>query len=208
MSRIWKWLRGAAALVGCWWLIVTLTPLDWWWTQQLAKPWGSGQGDILVVLVGDSMTDGILGGSSYLRAVYTVRAMRACSFRKVIISGRGGGAGASAVSPAELIRNFVAAHGIDTTNVVVESESSSTEENALRLRPLLGEGGGKIVLLTSDYHVWRAYRVFRKAGIGVDPWPVPDVLKRSGAWPERSELFIELCRETAKIGWYRWKGWI
>ena len=197
MSRVFKWLRTLAALTGFWWLVVTFTPLVGWWARLLAQPWGSGQGDVLVVLGGDSLSDTVLGSSSYWRSVYTVRAMRDHPFRQVIISG----------TPALLMRDFVRGHGIDTANVVVETNSKSTEENARAVAPLL-RAGDKVVLLTSDYHAWRAFRVFRKAGLQVDPWPVPDILKRNGTWHSRAGLFVELAIETSKIAWYRWKGWI
>jgi uncharacterized SAM-binding protein YcdF (DUF218 family) len=200
MARLYQIARAIVALVGCWWLLVTLTPIDYWWASRLANPWGPGTGDVLVVLSGDTLGDGILGASSYLRAVYTVRAIRANHFNKVIITGE----------PAEAIRQFVAGSGIDTANIVVETGSTSTEQNAERTAPLLREGGagGRIVLLTSDYHVWRAVRVFRKQGLNVEVWPIPDILKRYGFWQNRAALFIELCQESAKIAWYKWKGWI
>jgi uncharacterized SAM-binding protein YcdF (DUF218 family) len=180
-----------------------------WWAHALASPWGTGEGDVLVVLGGDSLSDGVLGRSSYWRAVYTVRAMKAHPFERVIISG-GSNSKGEKPAPAELMRRFVGGHGIDTSNVEAETESSTTRENALKVASLIGGrgGGGKIVLLTSDYHAWRAFRVFRKAGVEVETWPVPDVLKRCGIWYDRAGLFVELCRETAKIGWYWWKGWI
>jgi uncharacterized SAM-binding protein YcdF (DUF218 family) len=203
MSRIWKWLRRATLWVGCWWLLVTFTPLVRWWAQALASPWQSGRGDVLVVLAGDSLDDAVLGMSSYWRAVYAVRLIRTHPFRKVILSG----GGSTKPAPAELMRDFLAAHGIEISNVIVETDSTSTEENALRVAPLI-RGDGKIVLLTSDYHIWRAQRVFQKLRIESETSPVPDVLKRYGSWHARAGLFVELCRETAKIGWYRWKKWI
>ena len=199
MRRIYKCTRAIAALVGCWWLLVTCTPLVRWWASALANPWGPGTGDVLVVLSGDSFGDGVLGASSYLRSVYAVRAIRANHFHKVVITGE----------PAELIRGFLAGHGIDVSNVVTETKSTSTEENALQVTPILREGGtGRIMLLTSDYHVWRAVRVFRKQGLNIEVWPVPDVLKRYGAWPNRAALFVDLCQESVKIAWYKWQGWI
>lgn len=206
MWKIYSWLRTLAALLGVIWLTVTFTPVVRWWGGQLAQPWGKCKGDTLVVLGGDALSDGVLGSSSYWRAVYTVRAMRAHAFAKVIISGGGGQLGVR--PPAELMRDFVRGHGVDVTNVTAETESQSTVENARAAGRLLGPEGRKVVLLTSDYHVWRAYRVFRKAGLAVDACPVPDVGKRWNNWSVRSALFVELASETAKIGWYRWKGWI
>jgi len=200
MPRILKWTRGAVTAVGCWWLIVTFTPVNEWWAKALASPWDSGKGDVLVVLGGDGLSDGVLGSSSYWRAVYTVRAIREHPFQKVIISG-----GGKSPAPAELMRDFLKGHGIDTSNVIVETESTSTRENAQKTAGLVS---GKILLLTSDYHVWRAVRVFRKAGFTVESSPVPDALKRQSIWYARAGVFVELSIETAKIAWYRWKGWI
>ena len=184
------------AAIGIWWLIATLTPVNDWWAARLAQPWDSGIGDTLVVLGGDSLSDTVLGSSSYWRAVYAVRAIREHPFKKVIISGGS--------SPG--MRDFLKGHGIDVSNVVVDTESTSTRENALNVAKAGPEG--RVVLLTSDYHIWRAVRVFRKHGIAIETSPVPDVRKRNGIWYSRAGLFVELSIETAKIGWYRWKGWI
>jgi len=208
MLKIFIWLRNLAALIGGLWLVVTLTPLVTWWGKQLAQPWGDCKGDTLIVLGGDSLGDGVLGSSSYWRAVYTVRAMRNHNFAKVIISA---GPSDGNIPVAESIRDFIRGHGIDTSPVVVESESRTTIENAVLTGRLLegGASNGKVVLLTSDYHVWRAFRVFRKAGVPVaDACPVPDVLKRANFWASKGAIFVELVSESAKIGWYRWKGWI
>lgn len=211
MWKIFIWLRAAAALVGGIWLVVTFTPLVDWWARLLARPWGDCQGDVMIVLSGSALTDDLLGTNSYWRSVYAVREMRRHVFRQVIFSG-GNRGGPGNKTTGELMRDFVRAHGIDMTNVTVESVSSSTRGNAVESVALLRQGAGphgKVVLLTSDAHVWRALRVFRKAGLmEVDACPVPDVIKRYGNWDSRAELFVELVTETAKIGWYRWQGWI
>jgi len=205
--RILKWLRGVALAVGCWWLIVTFTPLVQWWARALASPWGSGKGDVLVVLGADSLADSVLGISSYWRAVYAVRAVRAEGFRRVVFSGHGPGP----ESTAELMRDFlVRSTGIDPSRTLVDTRSDSTEENAINVGKLLGgePGATRLVLLTSDYHTWRATRVFRKLGMMVETRPAPDALKRYSIWYLRAGIFTELCVETTKIGWYKFKGWI
>ena len=207
MLTILRWARNAAAVVGCWWVIVTCTPLVQWWAGQYARPWDDGKGDVLIVLAGDSLTDPVLGISSYWRAVYAVRALRANSYRKVILSG-GRASDQTKRTASQLMRDFVASAGIDSSRLIVEAQSTSTEENAAEIGRLVRGESGKLVVLTSDYHVWRAYRVFRKQGMDVAMSPVPDVLKRYGTWHLRAGLFVELCLETAKIGWYEWKGWI
>ena len=206
MRKIFGWLRAVAALVGCLWLLVTCTPLVSWWCRQLAQPWGNCQGDVLIVLGGSVVGGDLIGASSYWRAVYTVRELRKRPYRRVIISGGNGDDGKPI---AELMRDFVRGQSIDTAGILVEGTSTSTRENVRESLALLEEGERRrVVLLTSDFHIWRAVRVFRKAGAEVETCPVPDVLKRYGNWELRAGLFVDLVGETAKIGWYRWKGWI
>jgi uncharacterized SAM-binding protein YcdF (DUF218 family) len=198
---LYRFGRNLLAIVGLIWILISFTPIDDWWSFHLAVPWGSGDGDVLVVLSSDSLknTD-ILGESSYWRAVYTVRAIRQHTYRRIIITG--------ASQSAELMRDFVAAHGIPASRIEVETTATSTRENALKVRPMLAGETGKIVLLTSDFHVWRSLRVFRKVGLEVEPSPVPDGGKRGSHWQNRSEVFTELCLETLKTAWYYWQGWI
>ena len=207
MLRILTWLRNGVALVGLSWILITFTPLVRWLTEQLAHPWGNCQGSTLIVLSGNAFADDILGNSSFLRSVYTVREQRKHNFPLLLFSG-GKAAQPGGKSTAELMRDFVHAHGIDTSHAIVETESNSTRENAIRSFPLLPNPTGNIVLLTSEFHMWRAIRVFRKAGIPAEPCPVPDAGKRYGSWELRVPVFVELVTEVAKIAWYRWQSWI
>ncbi len=71
--------------------------------------------------------------------------------------------------------------------------------------PLEGAPGVK-VLLTSDYHMFRAARTFARAGLKVGEWPVPDALK--GGWRRRWPAFLDELVETTKIGYYFSRAWI
>jgi uncharacterized SAM-binding protein YcdF (DUF218 family) len=64
------------------------------------------------------------------------------------------------------------------------------------------------VLLTSDFHMFRAVRVFRKAGLNVTPYAIPDVIKISDSWYGRISGFQRLAVETVKIGYYELRGWM
>ncbi len=65
---------------------------------------------------------------------------------------------------------------------------------------------GRAVLLTSDYHVFRATRAFRKAGVAVLARPIPDARKRAANWDRRWDAFQDLVIETAKTGYYFLRG--
>jgi uncharacterized SAM-binding protein YcdF (DUF218 family) len=64
------------------------------------------------------------------------------------------------------------------------------------------------VLLTSDYHMFRAFRAFQKAGLNVLSRPIPDARKRAARWLYRWWVFLDLSSETMKIVYYRARGWI
>jgi uncharacterized SAM-binding protein YcdF (DUF218 family) len=106
------------------------------------------------------------------------------------------------------MRDFVAAYGIPRQSILTEGRSSDTHQNALFTAELLRNHPGKKVLLSSDYHMFRALHTFRKAGLDVSPLPFPDAQKRFNNPVERWSVFCLLATETAKIGYYYIRGWI
>jgi uncharacterized SAM-binding protein YcdF (DUF218 family) len=199
--RLWLVCRHILVAFALLFVMVTVTPLTRWWVGMLSGPWMGTQGDVLVVLGGSTLADA-LGDSSYLRAVYAVRAMRETQYRKVILCGKGS---------ASFIRDFIAGHGLPLTNIELDQTSGSTRENAIEALAILRKispPAGSVVLLTSDYHMFRASRVFRKAGVEVRPHPIPDVLKRYSFWNRRWNAFLDLCEEQAKMSYYAFRGWM
>jgi uncharacterized SAM-binding protein YcdF (DUF218 family) len=204
MRRAGRWITRALTALGFLLALVTLTPLDSWWIKLLAGPGNDSKGEVLVVLGGDSIKD-VIGGSSYWRSVYAVRAWREGGFRTVVVTG---GSLNGEVPAAERMRDFMVSQGIPASAIMVEGESHSTRENALKSKALLDKLPGRKVLLSSDYHMFRAARVFRKAGIDIAPRSLPDASKQIVAWKDRWPVFWGLCLETAKIGYYFARGWI
>jgi uncharacterized SAM-binding protein YcdF (DUF218 family) len=206
MKRVWNLLVAFLAMVGLLVGIVTFTPLVPWWAQKVAGPMDDPTGEVLIVLGGSALEDGIIGESSYWRSAYAVRAYRKTPFTKVIVSG----GGRYHVSAA--MRDFLVAEGIPQERVILEDRSTSTRENAVDTKELLAgmmpSGPGRLVLLTSDYHMFRARRAFRKAGLDVAPRPFPDAIKRSNSRAERWPIMFELCEEAVKSAYYWARGWI
>jgi uncharacterized SAM-binding protein YcdF (DUF218 family) len=183
---------------------VTVTPLDYWWATRLAGPWNDPKGDVLIVLGGSVLDGGIIGGSTYWRSVYAVLAWREGGFRQIVLSG-GGPPGQSA---AEAMRDFMVSQGVPANKIQLETRSRSTRENALFVKNMLIGITGRKVLLTSDYHMFRARRAFEKVGVEVLPRPFPDVRKSAQTRLDRWQAFLTLVEETAKIGYYGLHGWI
>jgi uncharacterized SAM-binding protein YcdF (DUF218 family) len=106
------------------------------------------------------------------------------------------------------MREYLVWRGIPREDIVTEDGSRSTRENAVHTAKLAGGMTGPFVLLTSDFHMWRASRAFAKAGMQIAPRPCPDAFKRSGDWRNRWRVFLDLMGEFGKIGYYRVRGWI
>lgn len=196
---------GLLAALGLLFLIVTFTPLVNWWALMLRGDDYTEKGDVLIVLSGSMIEDGSMGWSSYLRTTYAAWTFRDGGFKEVVVSG---GAIAAPKPVAIAMGDFLKFEGVPPEAIHLETESHSTRENALYSARLLKDLPGRKVLLTSDYHAFRARRAFSKAGIDVSVLPVPDVLKRSGRWLSRWSCFVELLEETVKIGYYAARGWI
>lgn len=201
-GRLGTFVRLAARVctaVGFIVILVTITPVLKWWTQAFAGPWGSQDGDVLIVLGGDLTAPDLLGITSYWRAVYTIFTWREGHFRQLIVTGRG---------TAPLMRDFVVCNGIPREAVTIDDRATSTRENALNVAAILRGGSGRFVLLTSDYHMHRAAAAFRKAGITAERIPFPDAMKRLNNFEDRPLILWVLIEETAKNVYYKWRGWV
>ena len=187
------------AAIGLLLLVVTFTPLEAWYAGKLSERWLDGGGEVLIALGGGTIDSTTLDSGSYWRAIYTRLAWERGGFRENVVAGEG-------VAP--LMRDFLVTHGVPAAVILVENASRNTHENAVNVARLLAGVPGRKVLVTSDYHMFRARRAFEKAGLHVIPDPFPDALKGYNHWQNRWGIFLNLCLETTKIGYYRMKGWI
>lgn len=67
--------------------------------------------------------------------------------------------------------------GIDESDLVIEDRSRDTEDEAVFLKPLLGEA--PFVLVTSAYHMPRSMALFRKLGMAQLPAPTGHLIKNA-----------------------------
>jgi uncharacterized SAM-binding protein YcdF (DUF218 family) len=187
------------ACVGALLALTTLLPPRWYVTM-LAGPWRDPGGAVLIVLGAEVVEGPMIGEGSYWRSVYAVRAWREGGFQHVILSGDAG--------ITEPMRDFLVCHGVPPGAITLEGRSTSTRENALFTAETVHRFAGPYVLLTSDFHMWRAWRAFRKAGVNVEPRPIPDIGKRLNSWRQRWPIFLDLVAESGKIAYYQARGWI
>ena len=203
MRRIVQTAIYGLASLGLLVVLVTVTPLTSWWAARLAGSWNSPKGDTLIVAAGSILGNGMIGDSSYWRAIYAALSYREGTFREVVVTG--GGKPAPIAIP---IADYLVSQGVPRERIRLETRSQTTRENALNVTAMLAGTSGRKVLLTSDYHMYRAYRTFRKAGLEVEPLPFPDAGKRGSFWQGRWPVFLDLAIESAKIVYYRARGWI
>ncbi len=199
MRKVWLILRSFLAALGAILVLITFTPVLRWWAAALAGRWGDGKGKVLIVLGGDLTSSDILGVTSYWRSVYAVFAWREGHYQTLVLSG---------LNLAGPMRDFVIAYGIPRDAILIEDRSRDTHENAIFTAKLLRNDPRQKVLLTSDYHMFRASRAFRKAGLDVSPLPFPDAQKRVNSLIERWSIFCVLSTETTGVAYYGLRGWI
>jgi uncharacterized SAM-binding protein YcdF (DUF218 family) len=187
-------------------LVIHFTPLTTRWARLLAGDWTDAPGDTLIVLSAEIEADGVLGPSTYLRTLYALRAYREHPFRSIIVTG--GRFQNSPIAIGDAMRDFLISNGIPPDVIHAENRATSTRENALFVKDMLPESAGTIVLMSSDYHMFRARRTFEKAGVHVIPRPIPDVLKRSNRIVNRWVMFWTVVAETGKIVYYSCSRWM
>jgi uncharacterized SAM-binding protein YcdF (DUF218 family) len=120
------------------------------------------------------------------------------------------------VPPAAwLMRDFLTAHGVDRSQIVVEDQSRTTHENAVETAHLLQKMGvKKVVLVTDAAHLLRAVRCFRAEGIDAVPCgcryrsslshlTIRAFLPDLGT--ARSRHYV--THEWVGIAWYKWCGY-
>jgi uncharacterized SAM-binding protein YcdF (DUF218 family) len=191
-------LNRLLAAIGLITVLVMATPIVSWWALAYSGPLEQPKGDVLILLSAASDDKGGISFSSYWRARHALLAWQTGGFKKIVVTGGGG--------PS--ILNFLIVEGIPSQDIVAEWRSTSTRDNAVETARLIEGMPGKKVLLTSDFHMYRAIRVFRKVGIDVIPMPVPDVLRSAEHWDGRFPAFQTMVVESTKIVYYKLRGWI
>ena len=193
-----RWLNRLLATIGLITVLVMATPIVSWWARAYSGPIEEPKGDVLILLSAAGDDQGGISYSSYWRARYALLAWQTGGYKEIVISG-GGGSG---------ILNFLIAEGVPRQVIVAEWRSRSTRENGVETARLLQGMPGNKILLTSDFHMYRALRVFRKLGIEVTPMPVPDAMRSAEHWNGRFQAFETMLFESVKIAYYSLRGWM
>jgi len=203
-SRLLLLFRVILMTAGVLLLTVTFTPLVQWTSRCLSTGWTDKDQGVLIVLSGATVTYDdppglVIGQNTYWRVIHAIAVWRHGHFRHILLSGTGS---------AETIKPLLITNGIPESAILVENGANNTHENALFTKPILAGLPGPYVLLTSDYHMYRASRCFAHEKIAVETLPAPDFSKGIEQPLRRWDKFLLLAGEFASIGYYHLHGWI
>jgi len=89
----------------------------------------------------------------------------------LVICGGSGNPARPDLSEAKALARMAVAAGIPEQSIIIEDRSFNTREGAVEVSKLLDGSNGKILLVTSAWHMARSVRFFTEAGFSVIPAP-------------------------------------
>ncbi len=116
---------------------------------------------------------GQLSNASLARLVEGIRLHRSLPGTRLILSG---GAVFTPAPESEVMAKAARTFDIKSDQIVLESASRDTEEQALLIRKIVGKD--RFILVTTASHMPRAMGLFRKAGM--EPLPAPAEFRTGG----------------------------
>ena len=132
--------------------------------------------DVGIVLGGmlsyDSQLDRLQFSKGADRILQAIQLYKDGIIDKMLITSGSGSITYSDIKEAPLIKRFLTMLEIPEEDILIESESKNTRENALFSKPILDKEApeGKYLLITSAFHMRRGVGCFNKVGIQVTPF--------------------------------------
>lgn len=122
-----------------------------------------GEAEYLIVLGAQVREDGP-------SVVLTYRLEKAAEYlakhpkTKCIVSG--GQGPNEPTSEAEGMRDYLTAHGVDASRIILEDKSTDTSENLKYCLELLPSADTRVAVITNNFHMYRALGIAQKCGYG------------------------------------------
>lgn len=182
---------------------LTSQPLIKGLERQYGQP-NAASGDVIVVLGGgatrgtpDLGGEGNLSGGAANRLMTAVRLHRTTGL-PILFSG--GQVFSDSGNEADIARRQLIGLGVPESDILVENRSLNTEQNAVYTAELLKSSGlSRPVLVTSAFHLPRAMREFRLAGVDPEPFPT-DYLSSGGRFSFYPGLLAPSSAAAATTG--------
>jgi len=144
---------------------------------QLSKPFNIEPSDAVVVLSGMIRTINSKDGLDYEfgeasdRIFAGINLIKEKKAPKLILT-RGKLPWSVGIPEGEYLKKIAIANGISENNILLTENVENTDQEAKAIKKLLSEDKTKVLLVTSAYHMPRAQKVFKAAGLNVVPFPV------------------------------------
>ncbi len=120
----------------------------------------------------NSTEEDIKFGESSDRLLYTVKLYQDSVINKIIITGASGSLQSEMIE-AKFLKAYLVKIGIPETDIICETKSQNTYQNAAYTAELLSvnhKSTPSCLLITSDFHYRRAIACFKKNNLHVDPY--------------------------------------
>lgn len=177
-----------------------------------------GEADAIVLLGGAMRGDTHMSTLADLnqhadRLVHAVALYKAGKAPTILLTG----GGAEGIRPeARQMKDILVVMGVSPQNILLETESRNTHDNAVFSAQILkAKEMERILLVTSAYHMRRSLALFEAQGLDVVPAPtdyqrlvtvplLPDWLPGVGSLSQTTFALHEI------VGYwvYRWRGWL
>lgn len=163
--------------------------------------------EAIVVLGGGLESDGSPKVSTLERIDYGIHLFEVGFSNYLILSG---GAKANDQVEADEMYKVALDKGISPEAVLRETKSQNTYENVLHTKRLLSQHSikGKVILVTSPYHMQRAVSCFKKQGVEVLPAPVNNSEIYAYGFYQNLRNLRLLMHEFLALVYFRYAGWI
>ncbi len=153
--------------------------------------------DVIVVLGGGVLRNGNASPSTTRRVQHAVALYQRGLAPLILCTG--GYTGRGPISEAQACATLAEREGVPAAALLMEEHSSNTEENAIETRKVMEANHLKTALMVSDdFHLFRAEIVFRAQGINVITSPS---YLTAGPYELGWEIYNSY-REVAALGWY------
>lgn len=137
------------------------------------------QADAVVVMGNPANADGSLSVTQRERTDAAFEAFRKSNARFLVFCG---GAAANQHIEAEVMKKYALSKGINDSQILIETKSESTIENALFVFPILEQKGIKsVVLVSSAFHTRRVFNHFSNYPLDIQMYAAP--------YPEEHNIF-------------------
>jgi len=148
-----------------------------WWEKPPRSLQSIEHHEVAVVLGGmaslsQEPRDRVYFNQSVDRILHTIRLYHLGKIDRIIVTGGSGSIYDQTIKEATILRDFLLQNDIEESDLILESESRNTRENAVNTVSILGKDyPNKVLLVTSASHMRRAKGCFDEVGLESTEFP-------------------------------------